>query len=140
MAASAFVHFLKTLSRYLISGGLATLLHWGTMAWLISVAISANTATALGALTGALLNYLLQFHFTFRSTQAHSDAIPRYLLITSLNWCVNNALFAGLRGFTPLGVPVAQLITTLFVMVLNFIMYRRFVFNERNNIPVVPRK
>lgn len=136
----ALVNVLKALIRYLISGGLATLLHWAIMAWLISVAVHANIATALGAFAGALLNYLLQFHFTFRSTHAHRDAMPRYLLITLLNWCVNNALFAGLHGFTHLTVPVVQMITTFIVLVFNFVMYRRFVFNERNNDPVVPRK
>lgn len=128
-------HWLKTAGRYLISGGTATSLHWGTMAILISAGLSPNTATALGALAGALLNYLLQFHFTFRSAQPHLEAVPRYLLITLLSWCANNALFAVIHGFSSLDVVKAQFSTTVLVTALNFVLYRRFVFNERLNIP-----
>lgn len=124
-------YWLKSAGRYLISGGVATLLHWSAMAVLIGAGLSASTSTALGALAGALFNYLLQFHFTFRSNQTHFDAVPRYLLITLLSWCANNALFALLHGFTSLSVVKSQLLTTVLVTALNFVLYRRFVFNER---------
>lgn len=134
MSLPLLLPWLKKISRYLLSGGSSTLLHWGTMAFFISVGVSPNTATALGALAGACLNYWLQFHFTFRTGNAHLDTIPRYLLITLLSWCANNALFAGIHGFTSWTVVHAQLVTTGCVMVLNFVMYQRYVFNERNRV------
>lgn len=131
-------YWLKSAGRYLISSGIATLLHWSAMAVLIGAGLSASTSTALGALAGALFNYLLQFHSTFRSSQTHFDAVPRYLLITLLSWCANNALFALLHGFTSLSVVESQLLTTVAVTVLNFVLYRRFVFNERYHTPKSP--
>lgn len=131
-------YWIKTAGRYLISGGAATALHWGLMTLLMIAGLSPGTSTALGALAGALFNYVLQFHFTFRSSQAHVEAVPRYLLITLLSWCVNNALFAILHGFASQTVVRAQFLTTLCVTALNFVLYRRFVFNERHRVPKSP--
>ena len=134
MSWHAYKSFFKTAGRYLISGGAATVLHWGIMAFLMVAGLSPGTSTALGALAGALFNYVLQFHYTFRSSQPHVEVVPRYLLLTLLSWCANNALFAMLHGFASLSVVRAQILTTLCVTALNFVLYRRFVFNERHRI------
>ena len=54
--------------RFAVSGGAATLVHWGSMALLILLGIEALMATAIGALIGAITNYGLQYRVTFRST------------------------------------------------------------------------
>jgi putative flippase GtrA len=135
MSSKILLARLTKLARYLLGGGGATLLHWGTMAFLVSMGGSPNTATAIGALFGATANYLLQFHFTFRSPQPHLETMPRYVLITLLSWCANNALFAGIHGFTSWSVAQSQLFTTICVTVLNFTLYQRYVFHERDRIP-----
>lgn len=135
MAEAGIRSLLQTAARYLVSGGAATLLHWGTMAALIAAGLSANLATALGALAGATLNYVLQFHFTFRSRQQHATTMPRYLGITFLSWCSNNAVFALIHGLTGLAAAPSQFLTTALVTVLNFFLYRRFVFNEPHHVP-----
>ena len=48
--------------RFLISGGLATIVHWAVFALLAHVGIVAVLATTLGAITGAIVNYLSLIH------------------------------------------------------------------------------
>lgn len=127
-------HWLPSVFRYLISGGAATLLHWSLMAWLVQAGTSPGISTAAGALAGALLNYALQFHFTFQSNLPHRATAPRYLQVTAASWMANNVTFFLLFHFAKLSPVPAQVLTTLLIIILNFYLYRRLVFNERNHV------
>ncbi|CBL46151.1 GtrA-like protein [gamma proteobacterium HdN1] len=122
--------------RYLLSGGSATVLHWSCMWLLLQLNVHANVATAIGALAGACLNYVLQFHFTFRSSSSHINTLPRYVAASLTSWSANSLLFALL--YSALGFPpvFAQLITTACILLLNFTLYRRLVFHERRHLPL----
>lgn len=123
----------QTGARYLLSGGVATLLHWSTMALLIYLGAPPGLATATGAVAGAILNYFLQFHFTFRSNRAHSVTVPIYLWVTTASWMANNLIFFVFFHLITLHTGYAQLLTTLMVTFLNLILYRSLVFHEREN-------
>ena len=115
--------------RFVFSGGLATLSHWGSMWLLILWGLPAATATAIGAAIGAVLNYLLQYHLTFRTSRPHRQAVPAYLLTCTIGWCANLGLFALLQ-YCGLAVVPAQGLTTVAVAVLNFWLYKRIVFHD----------
>lgn len=117
--------------RFVLSGGLATAVHWCLMALLIRFHLPAEVATALGAFAGAIANYRLQQRFTFRVRVVHARALPRYVLVTALGWLANLGLFAALHGWLDLGVSLAQLLTTVVVALFNFTLYRRVVFHDR---------
>ena len=105
-------------------------LHWLLMTALIAVAIPAVAATAVGALAGACLNYLLQYHFTFRARIDHTKSVPVYVLVAALGWLANLGLFAGLQLLLDLDTAIAQVLTTGIVALLNYILYKRVVFRE----------
>ncbi len=117
--------------RFLISSGLATLSHWLVMAIMIAMDISAAIATAIGAMIGAVVNYLLQRKVTFQSTVRHTRAIPTYLLVVLISWCANLGIFISLHDGLMLPTWPAQVITTLTVASLSYLLYKRIVFHER---------
>ena len=117
--------------RFSISGGIATLAHWLLMALLIQQGIAPVTATAVGALTGALVNYVMQFHFTFGAKAQHQTAIPSYIVAVIISWVANLLIFRFLLLELEGNAVIAQLLTTGIVMLLNMFWYKRFVFNER---------
>lgn len=119
------------LVRFVLSGGIATALHWTLMAVLIYCHGSAVAATALGAFAGACANYWLQQRFTFRARVEHWQTMPRYVLVTLLGWLVNVALFAFFQAWLGLDVMPAQLITSGLVALLSFVLYKRVVFHDR---------
>lgn len=117
--------------RFVAAGGLATLSHWLTMALLVLVGIFPAMATAIGAIVGALVNYLMQKAYTFRSTNSHRIALPRYIGACAVLWLANLLLFILLNGLFYLPVASAQFVTTALVALMSYWLYRSLVFNER---------
>src|SRR5699024_5113999 len=115
MASIDFGKQFLAFSRFLISGGSATALHWGAMSILITLGADAVVATAVGAALGAVSNYLLQFHRTFQARAQHSRAMPRYFAVVCVGWLVNQLVFMGLHEGLALAVTPAQVLTTLLV-------------------------
>lgn len=126
---------LKLLDLHLIRFGLcataATLTHWALMAVLVLLAFNPNLATALGALLGAVVNYVLQYHLAFKCSTSHRETFIRYLLSCAVGWMANLVLFSLLLYLWPHQVLLDQLVTTLLVAGLNYSLYRRMVFNDR---------
>ncbi len=118
--------------RFVFSGGLATATHWLLMIVMLKVGTAAATATALGALVGAVVNYVLQREVTFKSKRGHRSALLRYLSVCALLWFANLIVFLILYH-TVLPAPMyAQAITTGVVAFLSYILYKRVVFNDRD--------
>ena len=117
-------------SRFALVGGLATALHWATMAALVAAEIDARAATAWGAVAGAVANYILQRRHTFASHFLHHRPVPRYAVACLLAWALNLALFSLLHALTPLAIAPAQLLTTATVAGFSYLLYSRLVFHE----------
>lgn len=122
---------LTEVMRFVAAGGVATLSHWLTMALLILAGMFPAMATAIGAVLGALVNYLMQKIYTFRSTNSHRIALPRYIAACVFLWLANLLLFMLLNGLFFLSVASAQFITTAFVALMSYWLYRSLVFKER---------
>lgn len=114
--------------RFVMTGGLATLSHWLTMALLILAGMLPSLATAIGALVGAVVNYLMQKAYTFRSSRSHRVALPRYVAACIVLWLANLLLFMLLHRLFYVPVMPAQFLTTGFVALLSYWLYRGMVF------------
>ncbi|MFE8069831.1 GtrA family protein [Marinobacteraceae bacterium S3BR75-40.1] len=117
--------------RFVVTGGLATLIHWLSMALFIAWGISPFMATAGGAVLGAVSNYGLQHRVTFRSQRSHRSALPRYLVSLVLAFLTNQLVFTALHLGLHVQVALAQLLTTGAVAVLNYRLYERLVFHDK---------
>ena len=115
--------------RFVASGGVATLSHWLAMALLMAAGTSPVMATSSGAVVGALVNYLMQKAYTFRSSNSHHIELPRYVAACALLWLANQLLFMLLMRLLDLSIPSIQLLTTAVVALLSYWLYRRMVFN-----------
>lgn len=128
----ASIHYLSSLCiRFLFSGGIATSLHWGVMWVLVMLQVDATIATGVGALAGAMANYLLQYYHTFQCDEAHASVFPAYLRVCVIGLCTNAALFHLIFTFALPSILWAQLCTTGCVTLLNFYLYKKVVFHER---------
>ncbi|MCP5015348.1 MAG: GtrA family protein [Ketobacter sp.] len=117
--------------RFGICAVLATSTHWAVMALLIVGQITPYFATATGALSGAIVNYYLQYHFAFESTRPHKQALVSYCLSCAAGWLANLGVFSFLFMWWPDAVALVQLVTTAIVAFLNYFLYRRMVFDDR---------
>lgn len=121
--------------RFLFSGGAATLLHWATLWLLVVEGCPPVAASALGACSGAVANYWLQYHVTFRSGAAHRETVPGFLVVSALSLVMNSTLFYALHTLAQWSPPVSQVITSSLVAFANFFIFRTRVFHDRCQSP-----
>ncbi|MCK9511903.1 MAG: GtrA family protein [Pigmentiphaga sp.] len=119
---------LLTATRFCLSGGAATGLHYLFMLLAVDAGGSPGAATALGALVGAVANYRLQRRFTFSSPRTHRSASARYLAAAALGWLLNLSCFTALHAGLLMPALAAQIFTTLLVALCNYPVFKRYVF------------
>ncbi len=146
----------KTFSRYFVSGGLATAVHFCVLILLIEYQLSTPmTATMIGAGLGLLINYQIQFHWTFKVSGPHSRFFTRYLIVSALMFGLNAGIFWLVtmpeiftllknipwpKQITPqpknIAYLYAQVIATGIVFLCNFLINRHYTFKPiKQTIP-----
>jgi len=138
---------LLTFLRYLVSGGLATAIHFTVLIVLIDYQLTSPLhASMLGAGVGLLINYQIQFHWTFKATGSHTLIFTRYLVISSIMFGLNAGIFwlattpeclillnsipfpASLTQPKNMAYWYAQIIATGVVFVCNFLINHHYTF------------
>lgn len=119
------------IKRFFLSGGIATAIHWSVLWLLIFGGISSVVANAIGAFIGAVANYFLQYHITFRCQTNHLRTSASYLTSSVISWFANSTLFYLLIHNAELSVLPSQIITAAVITALNFTLYHYLVFHEQ---------
>ena len=130
---SSQLTLLKLILRFLVSGGIATAVHWATLWGLINLQVEAVLASSIGAFVGAIVNYFLQYFFAFKTKRRHKQALLAYAPAVLVSWLLNLALFYSLYGEVFSDPLVAQVVTTGVVMVVNFLLYKKVVFRAKSD-------
>lgn len=123
----------KYLSRELVSfvliGAVATGTHILCLVVLVELFLwTALPASCVGALAGAFVSYWLNYHHTFRSTRPHQVALPRFLIVAAIAFVLNGALLTWLLQAFGLNYLLAQILTTLTILVITFSAGRWWAF------------
>lgn len=118
--------------KFANSGAIGTAGHY-TVLWVLVnfFALSPVAGSAAGALTGAGINYLLNYHWTFNSQLPHSRTLPRFLAVAALSLALNTWLMALLLARSDLHYLVAQLVTTLICLTANYLASRFWAFRSK---------
>lgn len=122
---------IQLFSKYFLTGGTATFVHYALMAGLVEViGIEPGVAAALGALAGGVVSYAVNYALTFRSSEPHWAALPRFAVVVSVlaalqGWAVGSL---AAQGFNYWG---AQITMTVITLVLGFVLHRSFSFRYR---------
>ena len=123
--------YFSNFKRFLLSGGTATITHWISMYIFIQLGANALIATFCGYLIGLLTNYFFQYHFVFKSSAPHYFLFPRYLAGAVLGGVTNYGVFKALLEYCNETL-FAQVIATVSVTFVNYLICRRYVFNEKD--------
>ncbi len=124
----------RQLFRFLIVGGIATAVHYALLMALVYAGVAPVPASSAGFVLGAIVNYMLNRHFTFASARRHREAVPRFAATALAGLAINGTL---MWLFTAAGVPhylIAQVGATIGTLVWNFIVNRLWTFS-----PPTPR-
>ena len=120
--------------KFIISGGSATLAHLGSMAFLVWLGVNPLVSTSVGVVVGAIVNYILQYYYTFDANVNHKKSIRNYLITVSLSFLSNFILFGIFHNFLNINVIISQLLTSGCVAVQNYIIYKKFVFLREGGV------
>lgn len=117
--------------RYLMVGVCAAGTHYATA--LVAhhlLNIPPTISNFLGFVAGAFVSYLGSYYFTFNSSDAHSNVIPRFILV----WLIGIAINVGLFKFllTQFNVPFALNVFIAIVLtpIASYLMLKFYAFRK----------
>ena len=115
--------------RYSLVGATATIAHY--LVLILSVELLhfiPALASSTGAVFGALLAYIGNSHFTFKSSNEHRHALPKFFLVAAIGAIFNGAIVALGTEFFGFHYVISQLIATLSTLLLTFRFNRLWTF------------
>jgi putative flippase GtrA len=123
--------------RYASVGAIGTVVHYVTLTTAVEVFHQpVMLATTAGSLLGAIVNYILNYHFTFASKAAHAYTFPRFVTVAALSAGLN---FVGMWlavQVLKIHYLVAQLACTFAVLVFGYLLNKLWTFGAAPRIVV----
>lgn len=125
--------------KFASAGVVGTSAHYAALMGLVQWGIMAAAyAAMLGAGLGALVNYWITRTYVYRSRRPHGEALPRFLLMALVGLCLNG-LLVGLMVSVGVHYLVAQVVTTLTILCLNYGVSTIWVFQQSDKPAHPPR-
>ena len=111
---------LGRLLRFGLVGGVATGIQYVILVVLVHEGVSPAVASAIGVVVSAFGNYLLNYHFTFRSRESHGPAATKFVALAAGGLVINFVLMHVLVGAGWYYL-LAQVLVTAVVFMWNFV-------------------
>lgn len=124
---SGLTHWIHSFSLHVVTGFAAVAAHYALMYGMLRVGFAAVPASAIGFMAGALTRFALSYAHIFAPTRGVQAAGLRFAAAIAAQLAANTGL---LSAFTQAGLPVwpAQVLTTVLLTVVNYLVYRWWVF------------
>ena len=123
-------NFINTFFRYVLSGGTAAALHFYVLIAFMKYIpqINATLATTIAFSIACIVNYNIQYHWTFKVTGSHKRFFPRYISVTISTMGLNAAVFWYYHDIVHLSYLFSQFFATSIIFLVNFIINNFFTF------------
>ncbi len=125
-------HTLRQFLSFAAIGVIGTAGHYTTLVicveWLLIRPIIAST---LGFLVGAVINYFLNYHLTFRSNKKHSEAMMKFMLAATVGMFINMGIMWLALNVLMLYYLFSQVLATLLVLIWNFVINKLWTFADK---------
>jgi putative flippase GtrA len=125
--------FLGSFSRAQVSSGIATVLDYGVLFLFTEIFhVWYVLATAAGALIGAVANFLINRHWSFRASHGHlTRQAKRYFVVSGLSLLLNTAGVYAVTELVHVHYALSVVVVSLAVGILfNFPLHRHYVYRS----------
>lgn len=113
-------------------GAVGTIGHYITLVILVQFAdISPLYASTCGFVVGAVINYYLNYHFTFNSNSSHAKTFTKFILVAALGACINGTIMLIGTEWMDSNYLIVQVFATGVVLMSNFTFNRLWTFSKR---------
>jgi len=131
----------KTLAQFATFsaiGAVGTAVHYSLLLTAVELlGITPLYGTTAGFIAGAMTNYLLNYHITFRSNKRHAEALAKFVVVAIAGAILNvGVMYAG-TTYLQLYYIVSQIIATTLVLLWNFAANRLWTFSTTRQTPQV---
>lgn len=112
--------FFSRFKRFVLVGTFATCVQYLLLYLQVHWAgINPVLASSLGFLVGAVVNYLFNYHYTFRSNHRHGPSILKFMVVASIGLALNTTIMQAMvtNGWHYF---IAQMLATVIVLLWNF--------------------
>lgn len=112
---------LSRFARFVVVGGIATAIQYVLLIFLVrAFGMAPTPASSIGFVLSAVVNYLLNYRFTFHSDRPHAAAMAKFALLAGAGLLINAAI---MHVMVAAGVHylLAQACATAVVLFWNFI-------------------
>ena len=119
------------LSKFGIVGLLGTAVYYIALWTMVEILhVPVLVATSMAFLLVALENYALHYAWTFKSTNRHTTALPKFLLMNVVGFFINfGIMFAGVEKMA-LNYLVVQAVAIIVVVCWNFLLSSIWIFRS----------
>ena len=110
-------------------GAIGTIGHYTTLIVLVQFwAVDPVFASSFGFVVGAIINYILNYHFTFQSDKRHREALTKFLIVATIGAGINGLImYIGVEN-TRINYLIVQIFATLVVLLWNFAVNKLWTF------------
>lgn len=120
-------------TAFLVVGAMATALHQALVALLVETGVMGPApANVFGFACAWVLSYAGHARYTFRSTRAHHQALPRFLVVSLFGLALGQGLYMALLRLDALHYLLALLLTQAVVAVATYLLGRGWAFRGRS--------
>ena len=117
--------------RFAGVGVIGTIGHYATLIFVVEILdYDPVLGSTIGFLTGALINYFLNRHFTFTTDARHSVALPKFIAVATVGMVINAMVMAAMSAYLTVHYLVAQVIATGLVLIWNFAANKYWTFAD----------
>jgi len=121
-----------TIGQFLLFAGvgaIGTLGHYTTLIVLVQFwVVDPVFASSLGFVVGAIINYILNYHFTFQSNKRHAEALTKFLIVATIGAGINGfIMYIGVEN-TNINYLIVQIFATIVVILWNFVVNKLWTF------------
>jgi putative flippase GtrA len=118
---------IKSFFLHIGTGLICVAVHYSIMNFMILVGSNPLLASSVGFIFGAVMRFILAYYHVFTPKSTIPDALPKFIIALVFQGFLNLFL---LNLFLFLGLKVwgSQIIATIVMTVLNFIVYKIWVF------------
>ncbi|MDD5026161.1 MAG: GtrA family protein [Candidatus Peribacteraceae bacterium] len=126
-----FIPFAKQFTKYIVSGGLAAVVDFGSYALLLRISNLHwwyTAASVTGSILGFITAFLLHKYFVFEKKNDFLKHLSRYIVADIINTGLTTLLLIGLVEWVGLGKEAAKIVAMGTVVAWNFFLYKFVVY------------
>ena len=121
-----------TIAQFLMFAGIGaigTIGHYTTLIVLVQFwMVDPVVASSFGFIVGAVINYILNYEFTFQSKKRHREALTKFLIVATIGAGINGfIMYVGVEN-TNINYMLVQIFATGIVLLWNFIVNKLWTF------------